>query len=111
MVGERIDRQADDLDAAPVKLGLDLGHVTELGGAYRCEILRVREQHRPLVADPIVKPNPTFGSLSLEVRGSIVDCESHRPSLLRPSMGQGSGKSPPAARCVRRSVSIPRAKS
>src|SRR5262245_26386543 len=78
MVGERIDREPNDLDAALVELGLDLGHITELGGAHRREVLRVREQHRPLVADPIVKADPAFRGLCLEIRGSIVDCEGHR---------------------------------
>src|SRR5262245_37490807 len=43
MAGERIDGQPDDLDAAPVEFGLDLGHVAELGRADRREVLGVRE--------------------------------------------------------------------
>ena len=38
-----------------VELGLDLGHVAELGRADRREVLRVREQHGPRVADPVVE--------------------------------------------------------
>ena len=50
-----IDREPDDLHAALVELGLDPGHVAELGRADRREVLRVREQHRPGVADPVVE--------------------------------------------------------
>src|SRR5262249_17486931 len=41
MAGKRVDGQSDDLDAALVELGLDLGHIAELGGAHWREILRV----------------------------------------------------------------------
>ena len=44
---DRIDRQADDLDAALVEFRLDARHVTELGGADRGEILGMRKQHGP----------------------------------------------------------------
>ena len=43
----RIDAQADELDIALGELGLDLGHVAELGGADGREILGMREQDRP----------------------------------------------------------------
>ena len=87
---DRIDRQADDLDAALVELRLDLGHVAELGGADRREILGVREQHRPLVADPVVEFDLAFGGLRLEIRRGVVDRQCHgkppdkrSPELLR----------------------------
>ena len=35
--------------------GLILRHVAEFGRADRREILGVREQHRPGIADPVVK--------------------------------------------------------
>jgi hypothetical protein len=38
-------RQADDLHIAQVELGLDLGHLAELGRADRGEVLGVREQN------------------------------------------------------------------
>src|SRR5262245_27430727 len=76
---ERIDGQADDLDAALVEFRLDLCHVSELGGADRREVLGMPEQHHPLVADPIVKADLPFGRLRFEIRGSIIDCESHSP--------------------------------
>ena len=53
--------------------GLILRHVAELGGADRREILRVREQHRPRVADPFVEADAAFGGLGLEIRGGVAD--------------------------------------
>src|SRR4029077_5504976 len=77
MFVDRIDRQTDDLDAAFIELRLDLGHVAELGGADGGEILWMREQHGPFVADPIVKTDLAFGGFRFEIRRGIVDRESH----------------------------------
>jgi hypothetical protein len=41
VVVDGVDGQADDLDVAAVELGLDAGHVAELGGAHRREVARV----------------------------------------------------------------------
>src|SRR5262245_34911143 len=78
MLVERVDGQADDLDAALVKFRLDPGHVSELGGADRREVLGMREQHNPGVADPIVKADLAVGRLSFEIRRGIVDLQRHR---------------------------------
>src|SRR5262249_17944761 len=67
MAAERVDGQADDLDAALVELGLDLGHVAEFGGAHRGKVLGMREQHRPGIDDPIVEKQNTFGYLPFEI--------------------------------------------
>src|SRR5262249_50801202 len=85
MAAERIDGQSDDLDAALVEFWLDLGHVAEFGGAYRREVLGMREQHHPFVADPIVEADLAFGGLRFEIRRSVVDGESHD---LPPSRGR-----------------------
>ena len=53
VVAGGVDRQADDLHVALVELGLELGHVAELGRAHRGEVLGVGEQHGPRVADPV----------------------------------------------------------
>jgi len=58
-----VDGQADDLDAALVEFRLDLGHVAEFGGADRREVLRMRKQHHPVVANPIVEADLAFGGL------------------------------------------------
>ena len=88
---ERVDRQAEDLHVALVELGLDLRHVAELGGAHRREVLGVREQHAPAVAQVVVELDRAFGGLRREVRGFVAQVQRHRStSLLR------SGKRPQA---------------
>ena len=69
----RVDREADDLDAAAVELGLDPGHVAELGRADRREALGVGEQHGPRVADPVVEVDRPLGGLGLEVGRGIAE--------------------------------------
>src|SRR5262249_43995634 len=66
-----------DLGIALVELGLQPGHITELGGAYRGEVLRMREENRPAVADPVVKANRPLGRFSCEIRCFRIDPEGH----------------------------------
>src|SRR5215204_6551810 len=73
----RINTQSNDLDAASVELGLDFGHVAELGGANRSEVLRMREQDAPRVANPFMKPDLALGGFSLEVWGCLADLKRH----------------------------------
>ena len=56
-----IDAQAHQLDAALVEFRLQLCESAELGGAHRREVLRVREQERPAVADPVVELDFSLG--------------------------------------------------
>src|ERR1700761_6708325 len=77
MVTGGVDRQADDLDVAQVELGLDLGHVAELGGADRGEVLGVREQNPPGIPEPVVEVDRPFARLGLEVRSGIADSQWH----------------------------------
>src|SRR5262245_58867506 len=93
MLLDRIDRQPDDLDTALVELRLDLGHVAELGGAHRREVLRMREQHGPGAADPVVEADLAFRGLSLEVGSGIVDGKGHvaPPALPGPAACSASG--------------------
>ena len=65
------------LRVALVELRFELGHVAELGRADRREIFRVREQHRPRVADPLVEANGAFGCLGLEIRSDIAKLKRH----------------------------------
>jgi hypothetical protein len=55
MIAHGIDGEADDLGVPLVELRLQLGHVAELGGADRREILGVREEDRPAVAEPFME--------------------------------------------------------
>ena len=78
---DRIDAQADDLDVALFEFGFDLGHVAKLGGADRGEVLGVREQDGPGIADPVVKFDFAFRRLRLEIRRRVANRESHRNLL------------------------------
>jgi hypothetical protein len=66
----------------PLELGLDLGHVPELGRADWREVLRVREQHRPGVADPVVEAHRPFRRLRLEVGRRIAKLHGHLRSFV-----------------------------
>src|SRR5678816_816038 len=74
---DRVDAEADDLDIAFVEVGFELGHIAELGCAYRRKVFRVREQDRPLVPNPVMKTNPTFGCFGLEVRSDGANLQRH----------------------------------
>src|SRR5262245_50955827 len=77
MVVHGIDAQADDLDPALVELGLDPRHVAELGGADRREVLGMREQHGPGIADPLVKADAALRGIGLEVGCGFAKLECH----------------------------------
>ena len=82
VVTRRVDGNADDLHVAAVELRFDLRHIAELGRAHRCEVLRMREEHRPGVADPVVEPNLALRRLRRKVRRRVVDRQSHFPPFL-----------------------------
>src|SRR5207237_60432 len=77
MVAGRIDGEPDDLRVAAVELGLDPGHVAQLGGADGGEVLRVREQHRPGIPDPVMEADPPLRRLRLEIRRRVAQLETH----------------------------------
>src|SRR5262245_6882527 len=88
-----IDAQADDLDPALVELRLDPRHVAELGGADGREVLGMREQHGPRIADPLVKADAALGRVGLEVGCGFAKLECHvclavfaRGALARPAL-------------------------
>src|SRR5262249_57784341 len=64
-------------DAALVEFRLDLGHVAELGRANRGEILRVREQHAPEAAHPLMKANVALRGVDFEIRCEMVESQGH----------------------------------
>ena len=71
------DRSADYAALAAHLNPDDPGDGAELGGADRREILRVREQHRPFVADPVVEPDSAFGGLGFEIGRGRIDLKGH----------------------------------
>jgi hypothetical protein len=63
-----IDREADHFDPALIEFAFEPRDHAELGGADRCEILRMREQHAPRIAEPLVEMNRAFGRILGEIR-------------------------------------------
>src|SRR5688572_9199346 len=86
-----IDAQPDDLDPAFVKLGLDPRHVAELGSADRREVLGMREQHAPRVAEPFMKADTALGRIGFEVWCGFAKLECH---IRSPSSVAGLGLAP-----------------
>src|SRR5262249_18054724 len=76
------DAQADDLDVALLELGQQAGHVAELGGAHRREVLRMREQHAPAIADPLVEAHGTLRGHGGENGGLAADTEGYHVNSL-----------------------------
>src|SRR5215469_1317689 len=84
VIRHRVDAQADDLAIALSELGLQAGHVTKLGRAYRSEILGVRKQNRPTIPDPLVKIDFALGGFSGKVRSFGIYAQRHSQSSLSP---------------------------
>ena len=55
------------------ELGLQPRHVAQFGRANRREVLGVREQNRPAVADPLVKMDGALRGLGREIGRNIID--------------------------------------
>jgi hypothetical protein len=77
MARHRIDRNADDFDPALGEFRRIAGHRAELGRAHWREILRMRKQHGPTIADPVVKADNTLRGVSSEIGGGVVDAKGH----------------------------------
>ena len=97
---ERVGRQADDLDAALGKLGLDLGHGPELRRAHGRVVLRVREEHDPAVADELVEIDGSLRGLGLEVGRLAAQAE----AVARPEDGLSAASPSTRPMAVRRIV-------
>ncbi len=74
---DRVDADADGLDVALVPLGLEARHGAELGGADRREVLGVREEQAPAVAEPFVEADRPIRGLGLEVGGDVAEREGY----------------------------------
>jgi hypothetical protein len=81
VVVDAVDTQRHDLDAALRKLVLELGHRAQFRGAYGRKVLGVREEHDPVVANPLVKADRPLGRLRREIRYHVSksDCHSRLP--------------------------------
>src|SRR5262245_7174317 len=72
-----VHTETDDLDAALVELRFDPRHITELGRAHRSEVLGVRKQHAPGIAQPFMEPDVALCGVGLKIRGDIAELECH----------------------------------
>src|SRR5215469_6631088 len=88
MVADRVDAEADDLAISFLKFRHQSGHITELGCADRSEVLRMGEQDRPPVADPVMEIDSPLRRLRSEVRGLGID--SHRHDALSRHCGRSA---------------------
>ena len=77
VVGDGIHGKADDLAVAGGEVLREARHVAELGGADRREVLGVREQDGPAIADPVVEGDGALGGLGGEVGHFAVDAQGH----------------------------------
>ena len=75
MVTDRVDAEPDDLAMAFLELRHQPSHITELGRADRREILRMGEQDRPAVTDPVMEIDGALCRLRGEVRSLRIDPE------------------------------------
>ncbi len=82
MIAGRIDRQSHDLHISAIKLRFDFRHVTKLGRADGREVLRVRKQNGPRIADPIMEPDPSFTGFCFEIRCCISNFHCSTSSVL-----------------------------
>src|SRR4029450_13236831 len=74
---DRVDAEPQDLAVALVELGLDLGHIAQLGRAHWRKVLGVREDHAPAVAHPVIESDSTGGRIGFEIGRRVVDLQSH----------------------------------
>ena len=70
-----VDREAEELGVALVEVGLARREGAQLGRADRCEVLRVREEDAPAVAEVVVEAERALGGLGGEVRGLVAQVE------------------------------------
>src|SRR6266404_748077 len=77
VVFHTIDAQAGDLAVAALEFGLETRHVAEFGGTDGREVLRMRKQHAPGAADPLMETNASLRAVRLEVGGDAADANTH----------------------------------
>jgi hypothetical protein len=77
VVIDRVDRNAQKLDAALVELILDLGHVAKLGRADRREVFGMGEKHHPCVVYIVMELDAAFSAVGLEIGSDVAKLQSH----------------------------------
>src|SRR5690348_8313563 len=77
VIAHRVDADADDLRVALVEFGLQARHRAELRRADGGEVLRMRKQNGPGIADPVVESNLALRGVRREIRGHVTDAYRH----------------------------------
>src|SRR5215467_8602228 len=80
MVVDRVHTESDDLAITPLELRHQPRHIAEFGCADRREILRMGEQDRPPIADPVVETDVSLGRFGAEVRDFRIYSQRHDAS-------------------------------
>ena len=75
--GDGVDRDPEDLRVSLAELVLQFRHLAELGRADRGEILRVRKEDPPTVAEVLVEIDLAFGRVRREVRRGVTELQGH----------------------------------
>ena len=83
MILGAIDRDADHLGVAGIPFVGELRDRAEFGGADRREILGVREQDRPVVADEFVQRKRALVCFDFKIGDGVVDAQAHGVASLR----------------------------
>ena len=84
VVFDAVDGEAEGLYAAGGELSFERADGAELGGANGSEVLGVREEDDPVVADELVEVDGALRGFGGEVGSYVIDAERHRifPLLL-----------------------------
>lgn len=73
VTGNRIRTQADNFAVTPSELRLKLGQVSQFRGTHWREVLRMRKQNGPSVADPVVKIHGARGGFGRKIGCRLID--------------------------------------
>src|SRR6516164_5643383 len=91
---DRIDGKPHQVHAALVEFRLQLCESAELRCAHWREVLRVREQHRPAIADPVMEFDLALSGFGFEIRGGSANRKCHVTtschSIASMNIGRGS---------------------
>jgi hypothetical protein len=77
VIRDGVDAQSDHPTVSRREFRFETCHVSQLGCANRGEILWVRKQNRPPVADPFMKIDGTFRRLRSKIRSFFSDMKCH----------------------------------
>lgn len=82
MAIDSVGAQAQQLDAALVKLGLEASHLAQLSSADRGEVLGMGEEDNPAVTNILVQVDGALGGVGLKVGGDGTQAEARGRMML-----------------------------